>query len=159
MLELILSEPTTDRYFLQVLCFVSAVAEVDNGDKIIGVNFAAGVPLNGNSKCFSKFCTKWYSKYFRRFYSNYYLIVTVNVLLKFALNGRANISDVFTVIISLIVTVNILVNFALNGTANISVVFTVIVTLIVTVNVVVNFALNGTANISDVFTVIITLLH
>ena len=81
-------------------------------------------------------------------------MVTVNVLVNFALNVTANISGVFTVTITSIVTVNVVVNFALNGTANISDVFTVIVT----VNVVVNFALNGTANISVVFTIIVTLI-
>jgi hypothetical protein len=56
MLELILSEPTPERFFfLPVLCFVSAIAEVDNGDKMIGVNFVADVPSNVNSKCCSKF--------------------------------------------------------------------------------------------------------
>jgi len=48
MHELLLSEPTPDIFvFSPVLCFVSAVAEVDNGDKIIGVNFAA----DGTFKC------------------------------------------------------------------------------------------------------------
>jgi hypothetical protein len=42
---------------------VSAIAEVDNGDKIMGVNFAADVTLN----------------------------VTVNVLVNFAVNCTVNI--------------------------------------------------------------------
>jgi len=72
MIELLLSEPTPDRYFLPVFCFVSAAAEVDSGDKMIGVNLAADVTLNVSSKCCCKFYTKWYSKYFSQFYSKYY---------------------------------------------------------------------------------------
>jgi hypothetical protein len=45
MIELLFSEPTLDRDFLPVLCFVSAIPEVDNGDKIIGVNLTADVNI------------------------------------------------------------------------------------------------------------------
>ena len=57
-----LKQPQTEIFFLPVLCFVSAIAEVDNGDKIMGVNFAADVTLN----------------------------VTVNVLVNFAVNCTVN---------------------------------------------------------------------
>jgi hypothetical protein len=53
---------------LPVLGFVSAVADVDNGDKIIGVNFTADVTLN----------------------------VTVDVEVNFALNGTVKLVGNFT---------------------------------------------------------------